>query len=96
MSAREEDRDLVRLLLGLADHMDDGLPVRGFSGLPRRAARRIVELSPASVDRQTDRRSTCAACGEALTQAHTGRPREFCSTRCRNRARNERNRTVET
>ena len=69
------DRDLARLLVVFADSIEaSGTRSVGFL---REAARRI-----ATGEAQD---GGCERCGEPLEQKSTGRPRRFCSERCRRR-----------
>jgi len=93
------DADLVRLLHALADQPRLG-DLAG--GLLRQAARRIIELTTETRYRDATIRDLrahaadlagtpampCPTCGGPVTQPETGRPRKYCSTRCRSRARN--------
>ena len=66
-----DDRTLGHVLSVIAHDLEQ----RGFphSGPLRQAARRLFEL-------ETD---GCAICGDHLDQPPTGRPRKYCSKRCR-------------
>jgi hypothetical protein len=69
------DGDLVRLLLVVADSLERQNQA-GSAGLLRRAARRIA------ADEASE---GCERCGAPLQRRPTGRPRRFCSERCRRR-----------
>jgi hypothetical protein len=67
------DADLVRLLSLIADSLERQNQAAS-GGLVRQAARRIA----------TEESSEgCERCGKPLVQPVTGRPRRFCSERCR-------------
>ena len=79
MTAADADADLARLGLRLADELERRLGVVS-AGVVRALARR-VQLGP------TPRPDGCAGCGAPLEHPPTGRPRKWCSERCRRRAR---------
>lgn len=82
---RAADRDLVRLALAAAADMD-ARAAPATAGLLRRLAGRIVEL--AAVVPSAPDPGTCRGCGTRLVaRAGPGRPRAWCSERCRSRAR---------
>jgi len=72
--------DVARDLLLLAEVLDQ----RGslMAGVCRRGARLIVELATKVGD--VDERA-CPTCGGAVTRVPRGRPRVYCSDRCRRR-----------
>ena len=80
----EADRQLVRDLLEVADTLER----RAFLGvgLLRRAARRLTELA-AGAPGEAD----CPRCGGPIVQRRLGRPRRFCSDRCRWASKRPRN-----
>ena len=67
-----------RLLVQAAADLDR----RGLyhAGIMRQAARLLLEVPEQSA-------GSCAGCGAPVTQAATGRPRKWCSERCRDAAR---------
>lgn len=69
-------RDIARDLLTLAEVLDR----RGFlmSGICRQAARVLAALP-------TPDERACPTCGCAVTQRARGRPRVYCTDRCRRR-----------
>ena len=73
-------RDVAHDLLVLAEVLDR----RGvlMAGVCRRGARALVEMSAMVGD--VDERA-CPACGGEVTQLPRGRPKIFCSDRCRRR-----------
>jgi hypothetical protein len=84
------DLELAALLITVADSLakrDAG----ASAGIIRVGARRIAELSRVlGSERKTS--DGCEWCGVAIVQPVTGRPRRFCSARCRKAAgRNGRN-----
>ena len=66
----------------------EGLAERGYphAGLLRQAARQLLE-DAVVIDRFERQLAqppgVCAGCGRRITQAQTGRPRRYCSARCR-------------
>ena len=81
MTGPDDPRELARLLLVIADTIDQ--PGSTFvAGVLRRAARAVAHLpAPAGPDQ-------CQGCGAPLTQPATGRRRRWCSDRCRKRSGN--------
>lgn len=70
--------DLPRQLAYIAGDLDRrGYP---YAGAVRRAARALLEVP----DRDP---AGCRGCGTPLEQPATGRPRVWCSERCRRRKR---------
>jgi endogenous inhibitor of DNA gyrase (YacG/DUF329 family) len=73
--------DLVAALLYVADDLDKrGYPL---AGAVRQGARKLAEaeaIAP-SVD-------ACPGCGNPIPRNPRGRPRRWCSERCRKRGRN--------
>jgi hypothetical protein len=70
--------DLVQVLLFIADDLEE----RGyaFSGAVRQGARRVAELEATM---SVDAPNTSERCGKPLERRPTGRPRKWCSERCR-------------
>jgi hypothetical protein len=68
--------DLVAALLFVAEDLDR----RGYAlaGAVRQGARRVAEL-----EALTPGPDGCKRCGKPLDQKPTGRPRQWCSERCR-------------
>ena len=73
-------RDVAHDLLVLAEILDQ----RGvlMSGVCRRGARALIEMSTKVGD--VDERD-CPTCGAEITRLPRGRPKIFCSDRCRRR-----------
>jgi hypothetical protein len=89
------DDDLVRLLLDSADSAENKSATTS-AGIVRIGARRIVELSDENeVLRERVQAITtpdgCARCGGPIVQSGIGRPKRWCSERCRDAARKSRN-----
>lgn len=74
------DADLARFLSLIADSLE-GQNQATSGGILRQAARRIVELTEI-----VGEVGGCERCGIPLKRKSTGRPRRFCSERCRKRA----------
>jgi ribosomal protein L37AE/L43A len=70
--------DLVVTLLWLAEDLEK--KHYPFSGAIRQGARRIAELEAIAPSPHG-----CRRCGKPLVQRSTGRPRVWCSERCRRR-----------
>jgi hypothetical protein len=73
--------DLVSALLFIASDLEEKRAYP-YSGAIRRAAARLQELEAVAPAGAPD---TCARCGKPLKQRSTGRPRKWCSERCRRR-----------
>jgi hypothetical protein len=72
--------DLATAILFVADDLERrGYP---FAGAVRQAARRLTELEPLHAT------NGCELCGRPLDQKRFGRPRRWCSERCRKRGGN--------
>jgi hypothetical protein len=92
--------DLARLLVLAADDLEHGRRRQAGVGVLRQAARMLVEVSAENeqltkalgVEPDT---SGCRECGGPVEQPKTGRPRDYCSTLCRRRARNARKRRMD-
>jgi hypothetical protein len=73
--------DLVAALLFVADDLDRcAYP---FAGTVRQGARRIAEIEGTAPGP-----NACERCGGPIDQKPLGRPRRYCSERCRKRAGN--------
>lgn len=74
----DDRRQLAHLGLRLAQRLDD----RGAleAGIVRQLARAVLDTAPPPPDTPPD---GCRRCGAALVQKPTGRPRLYCSDRCR-------------
>lgn len=77
-----DDRQLAALGLWLADDLERRLETH--SGIIRQLARRLVELSP-----RDKPPGGCPVCGQDVPENTRGRPRTYCSTRCKNAARSK-------
>lgn len=84
MSEIHEFDEVSRALLVAADYLDERLiPV---SGVVRRAARLLAQANVRQ--RATVEEFACPSCGGPMpASASRGRPRVFCSRRCRDAAR---------
>lgn len=77
----------VRLLLALADDIEDGRQP-SCAGLLRQIARDFAE---GTVQRSPDE---CPRCGEPIVQPASGRRRQWCSAACRKAAASKRRRNA--
>lgn len=75
---------LVRLGLILATDLERG-GTPGASGLIRMMCRELAADRP-TIDGD-EANDVCPVCGDVIVQSSTGRPRMYCSPRCRERAR---------
>ena len=73
-----EQSGLVKALLFVAQDLDNR--AYPYSGTLRRAAQIIASLEARAPE-------ACPQCGETVEQPGRGRPRVYCSRKCRNRAR---------
>jgi hypothetical protein len=73
---------LAGILLWVAQDLEERHAYQ-YAGAVRQAARRIAELEATEPGP-----NVCERCGARLDQKPLGRPRKFCSERCRKRAGN--------
>lgn len=88
VAVNDDDRSLVKLALAAAD-LDDRLGAPARAGLLRQLARRVAELAAALgtlAEGLPPSGEACLNCRNPIEQKATGRPRKWCSERCRNQA----------
>lgn len=73
---------LAEVLLWVAQDLEERHAYQ-YAGAIRVAARQLTEL-----EKCAPARGACEQCGARLDQKPLGRPRRFCSDRCRKRAGN--------
>lgn len=77
--------DLPAILAFVAADLEEEHPGYRYTGPIRQGARALREAERALAATEIAA-SACPCCGRAVSQPHTGRPRKFCTTRCRRRA----------